>query len=272
MIWRIVLSMALIVAGSVACASSDVMPRARSLVRMHREADAIAFLRVRLRQHPDDIAARRLLVRVLAVSGDLPAARAEVDDLARRLGPADPAPYLELGHAFELAHSYDDALDAYDEAARMAPGSPEGPREGGMRSAWWGEAGAARPRLEEAVRRGAGDAETWHVLGLVRLRLGDFAGAEDAYRAGTASDPIRAENWLGLATVAVARDDATKALDAYDQVLARHPRFASAELGRAWALGKLGRHEEAVRALDRAADFGAPLANVARQRAALQNH
>ena len=140
-----------------------------------------------------------------------------------------------------------------------------------MRCARWGEAEEARPRLEEAVRRGANDVETWHTLGLVRLHLGDFAGAEEAYRAGTQADPKAAECWLGLATAAIAQGDAEKALAAYDQVLARRPRFASAELGRAWALAKLGRKDEAARALDHAQELGAPAENIAKQRAALGN-
>jgi tetratricopeptide (TPR) repeat protein len=176
---------------------------------------------------------------------------------------------VELGHALELAHRYEEALAEYDEAARAAPSSPVGPREGGMRCARWGEVEEARPRLEEAVRRGAGDAETWHTLGLVRLHLGDLAGAEEAYRAGAAADPRGAESWLGLATVGMVRGDARAVLDAYDQVIARRPRFAPAELGRAWALAKLGRTAEASRALDRAAELGAPADNVARLRAAL---
>jgi tetratricopeptide (TPR) repeat protein len=180
-------------------------------------------------------------------------------------------PYLELGHALELAHRYDDALAAYDAAADAAPASPAGPREGGMRCARWGEVEAARPRLEEAVRRGANDGETWHALGLVRLHLGDFDGAAQAYRAGTAADPKAPESWLGLATVGVAQGDATAALVAYDQVLALRPRFAAAELGRAWALAKLGRRQEAARALDHAEELGAPAQNVARQRAALSD-
>jgi tetratricopeptide (TPR) repeat protein len=262
------LSLAILLAVS-ACAPQSATGRAQALVRAHRESDAGALLRAQLRAHPEDVAARRLLVRVLALTGDMPAARSEVDELARRTRPNDPAPYVELGHAFELTHRYDEALAAYDEAARVAPASPDGPREGGIRCARWGEAEEARPRLEEALRRGAHDPETWHTLGLVRLHLGDLDAAEDAYRAGTLSDARGAENWLGLATVAIARGDAQRALDAYDQVLARRPRFAPAELGRAWALARLKRRGDAARALDRAEELGAPAANVARQRAAI---
>ncbi len=266
--WQVTWLAATLVAVS-GCAQPTAVVRAQSLVRQHREDEALATLRRRLDAHPEDVPARRLLVRVLAATGDMVVARQEVAELSRRLPPDDPSPYIELGHALELTHRYDEALEAYDQAASVAPASPEGPREGGTRCARWGEIEEARPRLEEALRRGARDAETWHTLGLVRLHLRDYDGAAEAYRAGAASDPRDAENWLGLATVGIVRGDAQLALDAYGQVLARSPRFAPAELGRAWALGQLGRKDEAASALRRAEEMGAPANNVARQRAAL---
>jgi tetratricopeptide (TPR) repeat protein len=255
----------LFVVAAFGCAANPV-ERAQSLVRQHREDEAVATLRKELDKHPEDIAARRLLVRVLGFTGNIVAARAEVEVLAKQLPAGDPGAYLELGHALELAHRFDEALAAYDEAASAAPASPDGPREGGMRCARWGEAEQARPRLEEAIRRGARDAETWHTLGLVRLHLGDYEAAEEAYRAGTEADPKGAESWLGLATVAVARGDARGALIAYEQVVARRPRFAAAYLGKAWALTQLGRREEAAEALSVATGLGAPARNVERLR------
>jgi tetratricopeptide (TPR) repeat protein len=252
------------------CAIPSAAERARSLSRQGHDEQAVELLKSDIAAHPDDVSARRLLVRLLGVTGDLPGARAQAEELARQKGASDPTAYIELGHAFELAHRYEDALAAYDEAATVAPTSAAGPREGGMRSARWGEVEEARPRLEEAVRRGAVDAETWHALGLVRLHLGDFEGATQAYRAGAAADPRAADCWLGLATVGITRGDPTLALEAYDQVLARRPHFGPAALGRAWALGKLGRKDEALRALDQAQDLGAPAANVARLRASLE--
>jgi tetratricopeptide (TPR) repeat protein len=255
--------------GSAGCLRPDATVRAQALVRQGHDDEAVATLRRRLVSHPDDVPARRLLIRVLGSTGDIVAARAEVQELTRWLPPNDPAPFLELGHALELTHSYDEALEAYDEAATMAPTSPDGPREGGMRSARWGELDVARPRLEEALRRGARDAETWHVLGLVLLHLQDFDGAARAYRSGAEVDPKAAECWLGLASVGIVQGNAQLALEAYDQVLARAPRFVAAHLGRAWALGRLGRRDEASRALDRAEELGAPPQPLARQRAAL---
>jgi tetratricopeptide (TPR) repeat protein len=264
---RITLALAL-VAGA-GCVRPSATARAQALVRQGRDDEAVDALRQRLSSHPDDVPARRLLIRLLGSIGDIVAARAEVEELARRVPHDDPAPYLELGHALELTHSYDEALQAYDEAAAVAPTSPDGPREGGMRSAHWGEIEEARPRLEEALRRGARDAETWHALGLVRLHLNDYEGAAQAYRSGAEADPKDASCWLGLASVGVAQGDAALALTAYDQVLARSPRFAAAELGRAWALTQLGRRDEAERALDLAQELGAPPAPLSKQRAAL---
>jgi cytochrome c-type biogenesis protein CcmH/NrfG len=263
--------LALAMLAGMGCVRSSATARAQSLVRQGHDDEAAEALKQRLAAHPDDVPARRLLIRVLGATGDIVAARAQVEELVKWLPHDDPTPYLELGHALELTHSYDEALQAYDEAAAIAPTSPDGPREGGMRSAHWGEIEEARPRLEEALKRGARDVETWHALGLVRLHLNDYEGAAQAYRSGTLADPQDATCWLGLATVGVAEGDAKLALDAYDQVLARSPRFASAQLGRAWALAQLGRRDEAQHALDLAQELGAPPAPISRQRAALAN-
>ena len=226
-----------------------VLQRATSLAHDHREADAIRLLRDELARHPEDVKSRRLLIRVLALTGDLGAARREVDALSQQLGSADPLPYIELGHAYELVHEYEKALEMYDYAGEMAPADVRGPREGGMRAAHWGEVEWARPRLEEAMRRGANDAAAWHALGLLRIHAGELDGAERAYRSGLAVDAKAAECHLGLATVAALRGNATSALAEYDAILAERPRFAPAHLGRAWALGRLGRKAEARDAL-----------------------
>lgn len=252
-----------------ACHADGPIERAESHVRRNESDRAVQVLVAHLASHPDDLAARRMLVRVYAWSGNLGAAKHEVEELERRL-PNDPVPWIELGHAFELTHRFDEALEAYDAASEVAPRSPAGPREGGMRAARWGEIDEARSRLEEAVRRGANDAEIWHALGLVRLHERDYEGATDAYERGLRADPNRTDNLLGLASVAVVTDDPTRALAAYERLLAKEPRYAPAELGRAWALGKLGRTSEALRALERAQELGASPSHVEKQRAALK--
>jgi tetratricopeptide (TPR) repeat protein len=266
---RLIFALSLVWMTSCAAGAPTPFQRATSLAREHREADAIRILREHLACHPDDIASRRLLVRVLALTGDLGAAGREVDRLAAQVGADDPIPFIELGHAYELAHEYEKALEMYDHAADIAPSDPRGPREGGMRAAHWGEVGWAKPRLEEAAKRGANDVEMWHALGLLRIHAKELQAAEEAYTAGLRLDPAAAECHLGLATVAVLRDDAARALAEYDAIVRLRPSFSPAHLGRAWALGRLGRRADARAALAEAERLGGEPAAIAAQRHAL---
>jgi tetratricopeptide (TPR) repeat protein len=244
--------------------------RAALLSEKGRHAEAAEQLREHLAEHPEDVAARRLLVRVRAMSGDFGAAEREAQALAVRLGARSPIPFIELGHAFELVHRYEAALAAYDRAAVVAPRDPAGPLAGGFRAARWGEAEHAAPRLEEALRRDPANARAWHALGVVRLQLGELEAAEEAYRAGLQADPAAIENRLGLATVAVVRDDPTAALEHYDALLLARPRFGDGWLGRSWALMRLGRLDEAERATRAALRLGADRKAARRQQAMIR--
>ncbi len=256
--------------GSGLCACAGTRPTARQravlLVDKGRNPEAIAVLRDYLQEHPDAVEERRLLIRIIALTGDLGRASAEAEALAQHLPAGDPSPWIEMGHVYELNHRYDEALSMYDRAAEVAPSNPAGPREGGLRAARWGEVELAEPRLSEAVRRAPKDAEAWHALGVVRLKLRDVAGAEKAYRAGLAADQTAVENRVGLATVAVMRDDAPAALRQYDALIAARPRLGDAHLGRSWALLRLGRFDDAERALGVAERLGASPRAVGAQR------
>lgn len=234
-----------------------------------QDREAIRVLSSEVARHPEKIRERRLLVRLHAGVGDLGAAEREAEALAKRLPPGSPVPFLELGHALELAHRYDEALALYDQATEIAPRDPSGPKTGGLRAARWGEIELAAPRLEEALRRDSRDAETWHALGVVRLRLGDTTGARVAYESGLVADPRALENRVGLATLALAEHRPGSALAEYDRILAERPGYADGYLGRSWALLLLGRHDEARAALDDARRHGADRRATDRQAAAL---
>ena len=251
------------------CATLGPIERAEALVRKNQNDQAIATLRAHIALHPADVAARSLLVRILALTSRMDLAKAECEALARIMPRGSPRPAIELGHAYELSHEYEQALASYDEAAQIAPASVEGPRVGGLRAARWGEVELALPRLEEAYRRGATDVETLHALALARVHAGRLEEAEGAYRLALRLHPDAHECWLGLATVALVRKDYAAALAAYERLIAALPGSHQASLGRAYALAKLGRREEARAELGRAESLGAPAANVAKQKAAL---
>lgn len=256
----------------VACsgAAASPLPRATLLVDKGQVTEASALLSAYLQRHPDAVPERRLLVRVEAARGQLGAAQAQVLLLEKQLGPGSPIPWIELGHALEMAHRFEEALAAYDRAADTAPGDALGPLTGGLRAARWGELHWAEPRLREAVRRDATDPAAWHALGLVLLSKGDPVGAEQAYRSGLLADPTALENRVGLATVALSRGDLRAALLHYDSIAASRPKFADAQLGRSFALMGLGRFADARRALDEAKRLGGDGRVIAAQRRELE--
>ncbi len=256
---------------ALACARQGPTPlqQATLLADKGRHEEAEALLRDHLVEHPDAIAERRLLIRVVALSGRMDLVEREVARLAQRLKPNDPTPWIELGHAFELNHHYEQALEMFDRAAEHNPADPAGPLTGGLRAARWGEVELAMPRLEEALRRDPSNAKAWHALGLVRVHLRDPSGAKIAYESGLQANPKSIENRIGLATLAFSLDQPEHALAQYDAILADRPDFADAHLGRSFALIKLGRLSDAREALDTGYRLGANPGVVARQRALL---
>jgi tetratricopeptide (TPR) repeat protein len=254
-------------AAALGCATeADVIGQAVVLADHGRYDEAAKTLERRLHDHPADVDSRRLLIRLYGLQGNLGRAREEAEELGRRLGPTSPFPWVDLGHALELAHRYDEALALYDHAADVAPHDPLGPKTGGLRSARWGELDLARPRLEEALRRNSRDAEAWHALGVVYLGLRDFPRADWAYRSGLSANPGAVENHVGLATLALVQERPDVALREYDAVLAARPNRTDALLGRSLALIELRRLDEAEHTLAEAEARGADRAIIAKQR------
>lgn len=251
--------------------SPSVVQRASLLAERGREEEAIRLLTEHLVVKPTDMSARRQLIRLYGSAGRLDGALAQTERLAESLPPNSPIPLVELGHAYELAHRFDEALAAYDRASALAPKDPLGPRTGGLRAARWGEIKAAEPRLAEAVRRDPLDSECWHALGVVRVGLGKLEAAREAYGAGLRADSTGMEHRLGLATVALRMNQPAQALAEYEALLSVRRNYTPAMLGKAWALILLGRLDDAERTLAQAEARGGDAQSIARQRLLIQD-
>lgn len=247
------------------------LQRATLLAQRGQDWEAIRLLEEHLAAQPSAHEARGLLIRLYGSVGRLDLAKLQTERLAELLPAHSPVPWVELGHACELAHSYEEALAAYDEAARLAPADALGPKRGGSRAARWGELDLAEPRLEEAARRAPRDAEIWHTLGLVRLGLGKLEAARQAYATGLIADPEALENRLGLATAALRLQQPDVALEQYEALLHARPRFKDALLGKSWSLVLMGRFAAAEQALEQAEALGADGPSIARQRLAIES-
>ena len=243
---------------SRAARHASATDRAQSLVRQHREEEAVALLRMDLGDTRTTSGA--------APSGAPARLHRRHGRRAHRDRASSPAAAVRRSDAVHRAGARAGARPPVRRGARglrrggeRSPQSPAGPREGGMRSARWGEVDAAKPRLEEAVRRGR---KRRRDVARARPRCGctwaTADGAEQAYRAGTAADRRRRRaGW--------ARDGGGGAgrrrgcAGRVRRLLVLRPHFAAGELGRAWALAKLGRKDEAARALDHAEELGCPV-------------
>ena len=110
----------------------------------------------------------------------------------------------------------------------------------------------------------------WHALGLVRVGLGEFDAARQAYMAGLAADPSAIENHLGLATVALRLDEPRSALEQYESLLRARPTSTDALLGKSWSLILLGELGDAEAVLMEAEAQGADARTIARQRLVME--
>ncbi len=96
--------------------------------------------------------------------------------------------------------------------------------------------------------------DTLFQTGYDRLYAGDPTGAARAFRATCAADPGVAEGWAALADSALAAADPSLSMFAYDRAVALDSRVWPWRVGRADALLRSGRAEDAVRAYRLLAD------------------
>ena len=261
--WRpLALTLAIGLAGCVAQRRAE--QRAVFLAASGRFDEAIELLQARGDER--SLRQEKLLLRFLARTGQVGRAMESFERLAERLGPENPEPWLELGRGHELAHRYDEALEAYDHAGRVAPRDERGPRYAGRRATRWGRFSVVEPRLREALRRKPNDPEAWHLLGFVLQATGRLDEARTAYQRGLESSPAHLENRLGLATVALRQGEPARALRHYRLLVEERPGFGAGHLGVSWSLMALGRFAEAEQALVEASEVGASPRVIERQR------
>lgn len=210
---------------------------------------------------------------------------------ARELGDGGPATLALLGSALAQGGKAEEAVLVLEEAAGASASDAGVRHELGRLLLSLGRAGEARERLSQASRLSPGSAGVWLDLGRAEEASGDLAAAERAYRKAVSLAPTLATPHYALGRLLARqgqREEAARELAAhrslYDrarkkveetgalqaetalawselqkgktsEALARFaalPETADTILGKATALSRLGRHAEAVAALERA--------------------
>lgn len=170
--------------------------------------------------------------RELARRGDLQSAIGILETLAER--SADPAPAIfEIGNLTKAAGLYDQAEAAFRKVMERYPGSVE-----------------AATNLAN-VLSAKGQAAT--AIAILR-------NVQSVVRGNPIVD-------ISLADALFADDRITEALAAYDALAGRYPDYAPVHANRGEALARLGRHAEAIAALDQAAALDSANPNIMRNRA-----
>jgi tetratricopeptide (TPR) repeat protein len=161
-----------------------------------------------------------------AAMGDFDArVRERIDAALARLeeAPRSAGAWAELGMVYAAERLRDLALECFAVAAELEPHQPKWPYRSAVTLGQLGRFDEAARSMERSLALEPGYAPSHARLGEYRLALGDLAAAEAAYRRGTELDSSYPGGWVGLARIALQRDENARALEILERLVADDP-------------------------------------------------
>jgi predicted O-linked N-acetylglucosamine transferase (SPINDLY family) len=267
-------------------ASSDL----QASLRQHQAGNldaAIAGYRAFLQAQPDHAEGNRLLGLALFARGQVAPAR-EALERAATLAPGNAALLNDLGNARRAMGDKAAAIKAFKAAIMAEPGLAFAHFNLADALLEAGDVQGASASYDDIIARGFDGIDgDFHVnRGLCRLRLGDAAGAMEAFRAALALEPVHSraaaalsdtmqklgahrdavifltgfldtqraslETLISLGSGFLGLRDYSRALGLFERLAAASPRSVKALIGKGIALNGENRHEEAIAALEAA--------------------
>jgi len=170
--------------------------------------------------------------------------------------------WIEKGNELFINGSYEEALEAYDEAIEIDPVNG---------SLWKGKIFIELGRFEDAlecfnrsIEADPQSAESWYLKGGVLVEMGRYEEALFALNKTIELDPEDPNAWLDKGGVlrALGREDEaemaiTTAVEIYENTIGQNPNDADTWYHKGLALYTLGEYEEAVLSFDEAIELGA---------------
>lgn len=166
-----------------------------------------------------------------------------------RESPRDPARHAELGRVYAANDMWAEALRCFETTVRFSPEDPLPRYYLAMATMRMGDPQKALALYRETTRRFPGFAPAHEREGSLLLDMGDFDGAEAAFRRVVEADPQAMQGYLGLGDVANRRKNYAKALEYLLRAVQMAPGDRTAHYLLGLALRGLGRDEEARREL-----------------------
>jgi choline-sulfatase len=164
--------------------------------------------------------------------------------------------HFYLARAYAGLERWREAAIEYDRALATVPGDIEAWRGLGMSRVALRDARGAVAAFEKLVALVPRDPVALMQLGEAYRDLGRYQDAVRVIRAALAVDPMPAQYWNSLGTVLGAGGQMADAERAFGEAATREPGNGLYVYNRALALNQLGRREEAVGELRRAASLG----------------
>lgn len=194
----------------------------------------------------------------------LPAAGAELDPLLQQRilaqvavierAPADAVAHGTLGLIYEANELWEPARRAYENAAALAPQTPEWLYHAALCQAETGDASGGEQKLAEVARRAPRFAPGRHQYGLALLSSGDIPGAERELLAVKDLAGTLPEAHTALAELRNTEGRFAEGLLLAERALELDPASLRARYLRGVALRGIGRAEEAAADLAAGAD------------------
>jgi tetratricopeptide (TPR) repeat protein len=175
---------------------------------------------------------------------------------ATELAPTSAAAWSDKGRALQALGRFADALVAQETALSREPALRTAWNERGNALMSLGRAAEALSCFDKAMELGLDEAGVRHRRGLSLRALGRLDEAAAAFREAVARDPSLNPAWYFLGAVLRAQERDLEALACFDRVLEQE-RDDRRAVFLSWrhkgeCLARLGRREEAARALDEA--------------------
>jgi tetratricopeptide (TPR) repeat protein len=231
--------------------------------RARKEKQAEVLLDGHLERYPDDVSARLLLARVMIRQGELERAAAALR-AAVAVEPDSLMGRYNLGFVAYRLRLYDEALKQLQKTIELQPGHPEAHYTHGLVLLAQGKVDDAITALERAVAIDPRHVGARFNLASANARAGrmqeaqqhqaiftELSGLSD--RAATEEQQIKSSSLKAVQSLLDGRYP--EALTEYQALVAQHPDYAPLHNAIGMILIRLGRRDEAMEALQRAASL-----------------
>ncbi|KAK3265805.1 hypothetical protein CYMTET_25540 [Cymbomonas tetramitiformis] len=219
-------------------------------VNAGRVEQGIKIFDALLRAASDDLVATQAFVgrgTAKAMAGNLKEARDDFSDALRRNPDAAEA-WKRRGQTNAALGELNEALTDLSKSISLQP-STDALNERGMVYHKLRDYHRATQDLELVITQLKDNANTWNMLGLCYMSLGNCEKALPAYREAVRINPRFKEAWANMAQTHKELAQADKALEYFSKALAVDPKYIHAHRFYGMTLHGLGRHRDAARRL-----------------------